>query len=721
MKESKIINMKKLSMLLSFVIFIQIISCINLSAEENCFEVNEVSFLIGQEEIFQIAAGQICVEFTTVSQVERTVNLFIVSYSQGEQITDIAIAQMTVEYGTNTYLSPEVMTDGETDHVCFILMSQNLEPCAAIEVLNGTQRVDNSDEAISLALQKLDSKFSKETLDWFINQYDTVSGGYFFAPSSRDYGEFAADIESTVQAISIIKNMGLQGGGTYGFSEDYRNKAISFLQSRQDIEDGYFYDPQFKPTNSAKRDRNTMFAVASLRTDLKSTPLYPTPEERMASQAILLSVDERFRSEENFLAWLEEIYINRPNSYFWGSDLSAAKSMIEAAGYTDILIEWLLDKQYANGSWEETFDDVAVNGILKISGFFNTSTVPYPNFEVMMNNMIEYSLEFTPASASHIWNPLGAMRVAINSYGGNVDGAVKRKLKKSLAQIISNVADKMDIFLMPDYGYGYYPSGSSIYSNDVVVGLGLKEGDVNALSMMTLVYVDAYNLANKRCSYVWSGYKDYFWEKIAALEPFEKQLYIAEVFNENFEDIQDNLLPSEFVFKGGHGEICNENGNKYLKLKSYSDSRLNMVIRHSALFGNKMQFEADILVPSGVNGNMYNLYGSSLFQWYIIRGTETYFISHSNWSDSSYGDKMMENLEYDRWYNIKIEYIPGESKETTFINYYLNGELCGTSSSYYRDGERLPAQLVDSMTLNGFNGSEGCLCCIDNVVLKSVS
>ena len=67
---------------------------------------------------------------------------------------------------------------------------------------------------------------------------------------------------------------------------------------------------------------------------------------------------------------------------------------------------------------------------------------------------------------------------------------------------------------MPDGGYGYLKSGSSSISNDVVVSLGVKEGDVNGMSLIALIYQDGYALAGLKHPRLWEQYHDYFFKKI---------------------------------------------------------------------------------------------------------------------------------------------------------------------------------------------------------------
>ena len=153
------------------------------------------------------------------------------------------------------------------------------------------------------------------------------------------------------------------------------------------------------------------------------------------------------------------------------------------------------------------------NGVLKICGFFCKETEPFPNADVFLKNAVEISKTFSPRSGSEAWNPLGAMVQILRSLG-EVPEDLQKLIDSSVAEIISNIPDKAEEFRMPDGGYGYLKSGSSSISNDVVVSLGLLEGDVNGMSLIALIYQDAYALAGLKHPRLWEKYNEYFFKKI---------------------------------------------------------------------------------------------------------------------------------------------------------------------------------------------------------------
>ena len=377
--------------------------------------------------------------------------------------------------------------------------------------------------AVRAALDKLDAKFGIEVVDWLAGLYDRESGGFYYAESSRDNPQFEPDIESHVQAILLLDRMGLitrDENHRFITPDAFRDASLKFLSERQDSSDGYFYDPIYKESaGTEKKDRNTTFASWIFGGYGAKAP-YPLPSERMARAAAKptaekgATIDERFTSEENFLRWLSEISVPTRCSYSWGSDLASASDYITAAGYRPTLVKWLKEKQCAEtGMWESAPSPNGINGVLKICGFFNSETEPFPNADVFLKNAVEISKTFSPRSGSEAWNPLGAMVQIIRSLG-EVSQELRELIDSSVAEIISNISDKVEEFRMPDGGYGYLKSGSSSISNGVVVSLGAKEGDVNGMSLIALIYRDAYALAGLEHPRLWKKYSEYFFNKI---------------------------------------------------------------------------------------------------------------------------------------------------------------------------------------------------------------
>ena len=376
---------------------------------------------------------------------------------------------------------------------------------------------------IRAALKKLDSKFGIEVIDWLAGLYDKESGGFYYAESSRDNPQFEPDIESLVQAILLLDRMGLitRDESRHFIAPDaFRDASLKFLDVRQNPDDGYFYDPVYRESaNMAKKDRNTAFASWIYNGFGAKTP-YPLPGERLAKATKKCTekkgadLEKRFSSEESFISWLEEISAPTRSSYSWGSDIASASDYIIASGYRPTLVKWLKEKQCKEtGMWESDATPNGINGVLKICGFFCKETEPFPNADVFLKNAVEISKTFSPRSGSEAWNPLGAMVQILRSLG-EVPEDLQKLIDSSVAEIISNISDKAEEFRMPDGGYGYLKSGSSSISNDVVVSLGLLEGDVNGMSLIALIYQDAYALAGLKHPRLWEKYNEYFFKKI---------------------------------------------------------------------------------------------------------------------------------------------------------------------------------------------------------------
>jgi hypothetical protein len=222
-----------------------------------------------------------------------------------------------------------------------------------------------------------------------------------------------------------------------------------------------------------------------------------------------------YSDKESFIAWLEETVAKRGDSYCWGSDLSSARAMITAAGLLPVAVDWLKKRQNKeNGTWEKDFNMTAVNGVLKISGFFNKDTEDFPNYEIYAKNVIEFTKTFSPGSAAHNWNPMGSLRVILDNLRVAPSEQIKALLEDGIADMIINTTAKMREFRQPDHGFGYGRRGSSRISNEVEVSLGLPEGDVNALALMCMVYCEAYVLSGVECSLVFKKHRDYFWSEM---------------------------------------------------------------------------------------------------------------------------------------------------------------------------------------------------------------
>ena len=123
------------------------------------------------------------------------------------------------------------------------------------------------------ALEDLNGIMDKDVVLWVASMYDPDSGGFYYARSAIGRPGFAADIESTSQALGFMRSHGMFND----MPAHIRQKLITFFQSRQDPVTGYFFDPQFgSNVSNAKRSRNLYQAVGALQS-LGAEPLHPLP------------------------------------------------------------------------------------------------------------------------------------------------------------------------------------------------------------------------------------------------------------------------------------------------------------------------------------------------------------------------------------------------------------------------------------------------------------
>lgn len=126
------------------------------------------------------------------------------------------------------------------------------------------------------ALAGLDQLF-EGFFEWLEGQYDPKSGGFFYARSSKESGQFIPDIESTAQAVNIMERAGI----LERLSPEIKGGLIRFFQGKQDPS-GYFFDedPNMR-LDEVIVGRAIGYSSHSLH-KLGAAPLYPLPNVQNA-------------------------------------------------------------------------------------------------------------------------------------------------------------------------------------------------------------------------------------------------------------------------------------------------------------------------------------------------------------------------------------------------------------------------------------------------------
>ena len=116
-------------------------------------------------------------------------------------------------------------------------------------------------------IRELLSIYDERIYLWLAGLYDKNEGGFYFSNSARDTDGFLPDIESTAQAIRILKSSGLFDEDvpyTDIFPPETSKAIVNFFTSKQ-ASDGYFYHPQWgKNITSNRKQRDMRWALFAL-------------------------------------------------------------------------------------------------------------------------------------------------------------------------------------------------------------------------------------------------------------------------------------------------------------------------------------------------------------------------------------------------------------------------------------------------------------------------
>ena len=349
--------------------------------------------------------------------------------------------------------------------------------------------------------------YGEEFYIWLANLYDPgeydaegnpLGGGFYYSNSARDNYGYLIDIESTTQALYLIKNMDMlvEYNGSYqdALPEKMQKELIAFAQSLQSPIDGYFYHPQWGTAIKTSRQSRDLGWATTLLDMLGSKPFYnapngtkgmygPPPGTAMTQPLVnsgAVAVSKVVATATKWTAQLETLdawkaYIDafavdiNTKSYSIGNTIASQdaqilnreKEAIEAGEITDadgdgiaedgyiMAVKSFFDKyQLENGVWEEgsvedgTITYAATNGLMKISVAYNGLGLVMPRaVEAFRAGTFIAMLEgpdckgVTAEDSVDVYNPFTGMLNALNSLKRSGDKESYNMLKDELASI----------------------------------------------------------------------------------------------------------------------------------------------------------------------------------------------------------------------------------------------------------------------------------------------
>ena len=450
-----------------------------------------------------------------------------------------------VKYFVENYLTAEVLTvpagTRVVGHLSVSAYAEELriaaeerarreeeERQAAAERRWATRFDSIADEEVRAAVKDFYEQFydPEAMIRWWAGLYDPDLGAFYYSNSARDTNGYLPDMESTYQIVQRLRVLDPGSDLAHFLGPEITAKMITFYQSKQDPDDGYFYHPQWTKSQSRKNEmrytRDQDWAITVLGW-LHSAPLYPTALDRAAGTAD--TVDATVRRLASYAglqpvaaaSWQPNVqsvtsYVNNLLSTktceSWSNTLQTQLSSFQATGMLDAVLDVLDEKinpEY--GLWVSRYDaskDRYYN-LMKIA----TSEVPYGIFTCAYKVMIMYNAghRLVPyadkmvanaikainsrdpgARVTYIFNPwatLGNVRENLLYYGTSaMVASYDAQIKANILEMLSALKGSLGKYKRADGSYSYLQSGSKSTIYDTPVSTGAKEGDVNGNNLV---------------------------------------------------------------------------------------------------------------------------------------------------------------------------------------------------------------------------------------------
>ncbi len=593
------------------------------------------------------------------------------------------------------------------------------------------------------------------------------TAGFYFSNSARNTLGFLPDVESTNQLLNFLASSGL----CYNYDNSYANilpedmkKAIGDFVVALQEPNGYFYHPQwgieFTDTKISRRARDLNWSV-SILTNFGRKPIYNTPSGvegggdvasaapikeltgRLGGgssvslvSAVIAVADDAYapqlQSLDAFKAYIASLDI-RNQSYVVGNELTSQNSQIinrdkeigtedDPTPLMDYLIGWLNENQNPEtGHWdfkkpgEEGYDAYyGVNGLLKISGIYNSAKRVIPHAREAANSAIAAIIDPTPIDAVvdlyNTWFAISNILTNLRQYGDSEDAAEADDIVIGLREMAPSAIivsrDKISVFFKPDGSASYARDHSSSHSQGCPVAIpNTNEGDVNgnviASTGLVTNLLKALELDKFRVPIFGDVDRMRFLETIENLSPVNKveDVIVPDPVDFDYESVG---YPSDEVKtalssgtatviadptgsdKGNVLEILShDGGGDYIRLENNT----------SSTFATTSVFEGDFYIADA-NDVEYavQLYMDSVYM-IIFRIKEDGIHIHEV-SASTSAKAIEEDLgivaQMGEWFRLKVEYYAG-THDTVRIKVYadtdfsdgVNPKLYSVTDNYF--------------------------------------
>ena len=686
----------------------------------------------------------------------------------------VAVNEFSYAEAMKVYAS--LISGGElkvnADYSCFVskTMQQFYDELYAASRAEAMNRFEHRfDEVADLlpkngvnALRALYDLYDEDVVRWMAGLWDDATGAFYYSNSALAYEGFAPDLESTRQALAIIKNTGFVDGYNLNgnsnealraaLPDEMEAKIVAWVQSLQSDEDGYFYHPQWDKASDARRGRDLDWAIEVFGM-LNSKPLYPTALDRLsgarptstvkavAKVVAAQGLPAHLQSEEAFIAYLDSFDI-KANSHTSGHNIASQSSQIKAAGLIDVACDYFDNIQEEiraeqiekglplNGLWQLETNVTSVTGLYKLGGIYNTADRVIKYSDDQIKACIECILSYTTddeglSDIIYVFNPWAAMNVAFNSIRRSIgaedslyteadlnDGYAL--VRENAEEMIAIAAGNLYVFKKPDGGFSYYRDYSSPTTQGASVSMGLAEGDYNAtnIAIHSIPGMITNCLGVAAIPRFNSEDLDLLLEDIASAGEITK-IELDYSLSDNFDDLSEGDLPLGY---SGFEPVAmpsdsNEN-NKALLLSSPSGANVSagIILGFENSF-SAAYYEMDMMVGKDTNGYTHQIYfqgDSSTEKMYLITIKVAGGIVSIDDASSNEGGAIVTqtgiSFPVEEWHNLRWEVYTftdemGEKSIKTKI--FFDGRFVAISDNYWGK-EKGAAPVINMNKMNYF-------------------
>lgn len=612
---------------------------------------------------------------------------------------------------------------------------------------SGYVSLNEYDTEIKDAITFMDSKLSREILDFYSTLYDRDTGMFYACTSGRETYGIHPNIECTSQILNFVQESGSVHPRDY-LSDEQKGKMIAFMEEMYNPDDGKFYHPDapkgVATTGRISRDQEWAKKYILPYAGTSYSAFVSNYNEKYGVSATL-SADEAddfqriaaCTSVEEYVMFLEEKWSaneaagNSPyklGDSFGGYGSEAAKKGSE---YYKAHCNFLIDKQNPEtGLWGDGADYKAVSAAMKFAGCFKGAGVSYRYYDKMIDSCIKALLSDEDVEyIVYIWNPISAMKQAKQSFtavGEKVPYDFMEKIVKNAPDIIYAAMEKIQKFKKPDGGYSYEPHQATSAIQSMVCGLGLYESDVDGTGKLRGVREDMYTLLSlKNTDFLTKEDVQGFFDKINTMAPNVKNTNKTyqndfEHYDTTLSDKPDEWMEHVYNSSGSVKAVKDPiEGDKCIRFKGIKGSRTSGKIGGFSLMSEQGQvqtIEFDIMVKNNSAKPIYYInLGNNAVRLYVYGSGSTVSLAHVNGA-TGWG-KTFKTCDVNKWYKVRVEYLP-KGIDDTNVKIYVDGEVQSGVSSYYGYGlspQIKPKKSIAGFSVTGLNDMTGGEVYIDNL------